>query len=328
MRDSISLLDQANSYVLDEITIDDIHEINGTISPDEINSFMNLFFNKDLVHLLEKIDNYDNDGKDIIKITQEIIEYLKNFLIYLNTNNLSSSKNNYDELKSLTDTNNLYDLIKNFSNLITDMKKSNNIKILFEIEIIKNIGVNNTQKNNISKEVVAIDNEQYYETNVDEIKEEPLEINLNDDILDLKKIRINNSLVNFSRKIRDEFKNKIDNLNTYLLEPKYSKNISLLLDGELKAYTDKTFVIMYPTELMANQFNLNLNELELNLKELLNDEYKPIAVTNDEWEIIKKEYANNKNNYKYIEEPKKKLEKKKETKNNIEEMFNDIIEYK
>ena len=78
---------------------------------------------------------------------------------------------------------------------------------------------------------------------------------------------------------------------------------------------------------MANQFNLNLTEIENNLKELFNDEFKPIAVSNDEWEIIKSDYAKNKNNYKYIDEPKKKEKKKSESKNNIEEMFDDIIEY-
>ena len=330
MRDSISLLDQANSYVLNNIDIKDIHEINGTIFPDEINKFMKLFFNKDLVNILDKIDEYDNDGKDIIKITQEIIEYLKNLLIYINTNKNTTKTNNFDEIKELTTTDFLYNLIKNFSNLITEMKKSNNIKILFEIEIIKNISVNNTQ-NNIIKENIENNNhkEEFFEVKVEKEEKNDGEesIDLSDEIIKLKKIRINNSLINFSRRNRDEFKEKIDNLNSYLLEPKYSKNISLLLDGELKAITDNSFIMIYPTELMANQFNLNLTEIENNLKELLNDEFKPIAVSNDEWEIIKSDYAKNKNNYKYIDEPKKKEKKKSESKNNIEEMFDDIIEY-
>ena len=138
-----------------------------------------------------------------------------------------------------------------------------------------------------------------------------------------------NALVNFSRKNRDEFKKKIDELNSYLLEPKYSKNISLLLDGELKAITNNSFIMVYPTELMSNQFNLNLIELESNLNDILKEVFKPIAVSTDEWEIIKNEYAKNKNNYKYIEEPKieKKNNKSNKSKNNIEEMFDDIIEY-
>ena len=327
MRESISLLDQANSYVLNEITIDDIHEINGTIALDEINKFIKLFFNKNLVELLDKIDQYDNDGKDIIKITQEIIEYLKNLLIYINTDKKPSKISNYTEIKELTDTNTIYDLIKNFSNLVTDMKKSNNVKILFEI--VKNIGVNSTQKNNIIEKQIIEEpkKEEDFEENIEKEENKEEIVDLSDDILNLKKIRINNALINFSRRNRDEFKKKIDNLNSYILEPKYSKNISLLIDGELKAITDNTFIMIYPTELMANQFNMNLNEMEQNLTEILKENYKPIAVSNDEWEIIKTDYAKNKNNYKYIEEPKKKEKSKNESKNNIEEMFDDIIEY-
>ena len=327
MRDSISLLDQANSYVLDKIEINDIHEINGTISPNEINSFMNLFFNKNLVELLNKIDEYDDSGKDIIKITQEIIEYLKNFLIYINTNQKKDNNYNFDNLKELTDTSSLYDLIKNFSNLITDMKKSNNVKILFEIEIIKNISVNNTQNINIV-EKNNINKEEYFEAKIDKKEENNFNNkNLDDEIINLKKIRINNSLVNFSRKNREEFKKQLDGLSSFLLDPKYSKNVSLLLDGELKAITDNSFIIVYSSDLTANQFNLSLNEIELCLKDILKKEYKPIAVSIDEWEIIKNEYAKNKEKYKYVEEPKKIDIKKIESKNNIEEMFDDIIEY-
>ena len=71
--------------------------------------------------------------------------------------------------------------------------------------------------------------------------------------------------------------------------------------------------MIYPTELMANQFNMNLTEMEQNLTEILKENYKPIAVSNDEWEIIKTDYAKNKNNYKYIEEPKKKEKSKNES---------------
>ena len=322
MRDSISLLDQANAYVLDKIDVNDIHEINGTISDDEINDFMNMYFNKDLINLLAKIDKYDDEGKDIIKIAQEIIEYLKNLLIYINTN---AAKNKiFDNIKELTDTDKLYDLIKNLSNAILEMKKSNNVKILFEIEIIKNIGVENTQNIKIKEET------QYFDANIvkEKVEKKIDKIELNDDVVNLKQIRINNSLVNFSRKNRDEFKEKIENLNSLLLDPKYSKSISILLDGELKAITDKTFIMMYSSELIANQFNSCLDELENNLFDALKDNYKPIAVSSDEWEIIKNEYAKDKNKYKYIDEPKKEKKLEIENTNNLEEMFNDIIEYK
>ena len=200
MRDSISLLDQANAYVLDKIDVNDIHEINGTISDEEINEFMNMYFNKDLINLLSKIDKYDDEGKDIIKIAQEIIEYLKNLLIYINTNAKTKQSEMFDSIKNLTDTDKLYELIKNLSNAILEMKKSNNVKILFEIEIIKNISIENTQNIIIEKK------EEYFDTNIvnEPVEKKEEELDLTEDIINLKKIRINNSLVNFSRRNRDE----------------------------------------------------------------------------------------------------------------------------
>ena len=327
MRDSISLLDQANSYVLDKIEIEDIHEINGTIAPDEINNFMTLFFNKNLVELLDKIDSYDAAGKDIIKINQEIIDFLKNFLIYINTDKKTKQSSVFDSLKEFVDNDRLYDLIKNFSDSISEMKKSNNVKILFEIEIIKNIGVKNTHKIHIIENEQKKESEkEYFDAKIAK-KENNEVINLDDKVLEIKKIRINNSLVNFSRKNRDEFKEKIENLKNLLLDPKYSKSISLLLDGELKAFSNNNFIIMYPSELMANEFNSNLSDIESNLNEILCETYKPIAVSSDEWEIIKNDYAKNKDNYKIIEEPVIKKQKNNKSKNNIEEMFDEIIEY-
>ena len=54
-----------------------------------------------------------------------------------------------------------------------------------------------------------------------------------------------------------------------------------------------------------------------------------IAVSNDAWDNIKNKYNTRKEDYKYIEEPKKEIEKEtlEDKKNDIEKIFDDIIEY-
>ena len=91
-----------------------------------------------------------------------------------------------------------------------------------------------------------------------------------------------------------ELVEKLENLNSLLLEPKYSKYISLILDGDLKAISNENFLLVYDDELLMNEFNILLNDIENVLKEILNSNYKPIAVTNSEWEIIKNDYNKNK----------------------------------
>ena len=60
VRDSISLLDQALAYSENEINIDDIHEINGTLTLDEIYDLILNILNQELVDIIKKIEKYDN----------------------------------------------------------------------------------------------------------------------------------------------------------------------------------------------------------------------------------------------------------------------------
>jgi len=332
MRDAISLLDQASSYDNDIINVKDIHEINGTITDEEIENMLLNIFNNNLIEILNTINDYNNKGKDLIKIMQLIVEKLEKLLIYKNTSNYIEETNFYKQCHKISDSEKIYILIKNFSNCIGEMKKSNNVKTLFEIEIIKNINILNN--NNYIEKTDIQKNEKIIEPEVEEKAVEPAietkdeSIELDDEIKKIIEIRINNSLVNVSNKKKEEFINKIELLRPLLLDPNYSKYISLLFDGKIKSLSDKNFIVIYKTDLIASQFNSNLFEIDKILKSKLNDDYKAVAISERDWEIIKNEYNKKEKKYVYIEEKVKEiLNEKNEVINDIEEEFNDIIEY-
>ena len=122
-----------------------------------------------------------------------------------------------------------------------------------------------------------------------------------------------------------------------LLDTNYSSNVSLILDGELKAKGENYIIIVYPNDNLTECFNYQLDNIQSIFKNTFNEDYFPIAVSQSEWEIIKKEFNDNlKNNvkaYKFIEEPvlKPKKEAKAETSKSddteIDNMFNEIVEY-
>ena len=86
---------------------------------------------------------------------------------------------------------------------------------------------------------------------------------------------------------------------------------------------------LYSTDLLANQFNANLKEIDKILEKELNEQYKAVAISEKDWEIIKKSYNNKEKKYEYIEENNnEKIIDEIENKNDIEEVFDDIIEYK
>ena len=357
MRDSISLLDQALAYSDDKITIDEIHEINGSLSQKEIDSLILSMLSGELVDVIEKIEKYDSSGKNLIKVVQEIIERMKDCLLYINAPKLVNEKDKFfKDAKNTGNTKYLYKFIKNLSSIINEMKNSGNNKILLEVELIKSINYNDDVNNsyslgNISQEIInpikssiAIENKIDKEKNKKETEEINVKPKIKKKIIEFdktkleefKKGRIVNSLSKFSQKEREKVKKELDILNSYISDDKIGKNISLVLDGELKAVSENYLMFMYNIDLMAETFNINIPSIEEILNNKLKSDYKVIAIDSNDWDFLKQDYNKNKKNYVFKEELIKYEDlmlniedesEKKEKNNSITEMFNDIIEY-
>jgi len=139
-----------------------------------------------------------------------------------------------------------------------------------------------------------------------------------------------------------EFKNNFDDIKELLMDPDYSSIISLMLDGEVKAKGDNYIIFVYESKNLDEYFNSILIDIEKTLKKVFKQELKPIAIDNDSWEIIKTEFNNSlkqkKKIYNFIEETynieeifkEEKNENTNEDKNStndIEEIFEDILVY-
>lgn len=366
LRDSIGMLDQAISYSSDTITLQDIHDINGTVDKEEIRAFINCILDKDMVSLLKKIETYEEQGRNIVKITQELIDEFKNIILYNNVPEYFKESDEYYEIIKQKITNSqIYNYIHSLSELIGNMKNSSNNKILLEIEIIKMVDESNTTERVVESEKTVSQAKteiKQNESKVEIVKQvsEPVELPIMEEIDDktvskpkkkeidtssilpdsvkeqleeLKKIRVNNALVSVSQKNRNQFKERLEDLKELLMNPDYSKLISLLFDGELKAISDQYMIFVYKTSLMAEAFNLEILSYEKIFSEYLHGEYHMIAVDEVEWDTIKKEFNTKKNHYIYQEETidiHKIFEEENvcvHKTNIIDELFENIVEY-
>lgn len=366
LRDSIGMLDQAVSYSSDTITLQDVHDINGTVDKEEIRSFINCILDKDMVSLLEKIENYEEQGRNIVKITQELIDEFKNIILYNNVPGYFEEKDEYYEtIKQKITNSQIYNYIHSLSELIGNMKNSSNNKILLEIEIIKMIDepepvvvVQQPIKSVSQPKTEIKQSESQVETvkvvndpvEVPKIEKESTEVTFKpkkkeidttsilseeskQQLEEIKKIRINNALVSVSQKNRNQFKERLEDLKELLMNPDYSKLISLLFDGELKAISEKYMIFVYKTSLMAEAFNLEILSFEKIFAEYLHDDYHMIAVDEVEWDTIKKEFNAKKNQYVFQEETvdiHKVFEQENvrvHKTNIIDELFENIVEY-
>lgn len=327
MRDALSILDQVIAYSDSKITVKEVHEINGTIPQYELKNFIELICNKDYNNIFEMIDKFDNDGKNFVKLSEEIIAFYRNILLVLNAktyvkNNISNNEI-YESFINLINEDNIIENIKEFNKIIPDMKKSNNPKLIFETVIIKLL---NTKKNVEEIKIEKIIKEEPKKEVKKELPKIELNKNIDNELLEkLEKIRINNTLCNFNKKQLIDMKSKLEEIRIMLMNPEYSEITSLVLEGTLKAVGNNNMIFVYENERLSKIFNEQILKIENLFNEVFNQKYLPISTNIETWNVIKEEFNNKKKIYKYIEEPI--IETLEKNNNSIDKEFSDIIEY-
>ena len=327
MRDALSILDQVIAYSDSKITVKEVHEINGTIPQYELKKFIELICNKDYNNIFEMIDKFDNDGKNFVKLSEEIIAFYRNILLVLNAktyvkNNISNSEI-YESFINVINEDNIIENIKEFNKIIPDMKKSNNPKLIFETVIIKLL---NTKKNIEEIKIENIIKEEPKKEIKKELPKIELNKNIDNELLEkLEKIRINNTLCNYNKKQLIDMKIKLEEIRIMLMNPEYSEITSLVLEGTLKAVGNNNMIFVYENERLSKIFNEQILKIENLFNEVFNQKYLPISTNIETWNVIKEEFNNKKKIYKYIDEPI--IETLEKNNNSIDKEFSDIIEY-
>lgn len=363
MRDSISLLDQLVSYNPVNANIDDVHEINGSLSNKRLKAFITNILNKDITNVLNDIDEFYSNGKSLIKITESIINFLKNVLLLKVSRDYLLSKvdeiSDYEEVLKMASIEQITELITKFNNEINDIKISSDPKLSMEILIIKecskmeenisreiiletkenkntiimnkekaiqiNREIIKTQTNVLEKEsdVLAEEKKEIY-TESEEVKKVNLKFN------ELIELRVNNTLAKFNKGLLKNIKEQMSGVSDYLLDDRYSKYASILLDGELKAASDENMIFVYQTKNTSEEFNINILLIEELISQLLEKNYKVISVDIEKWEIIKNEFNNKQKKYGYIPETSELLScliNSNQEINELDNIFGDIVNY-
>ncbi len=360
MRDSIGMLDQAVAYSESKITATDIHDINGTLTPKDLKFFINLIIKGDLENIFKKLDFYNDSGKNFVKLTEEITTFMRNILLCLKApeyfKTINSNFEIYNELVNIINSETILDYIDKLNDCTIEMHQASNTKLLLELAIIKMLGkteigekqvkLEETKEEPIPKlaentkekktdvksselgtkiEIVKSQDEKV-ET-VKEITPKNKQVDY-DKLNEIKEIRINNTLANFNKKVAMAIKQRILSLNDFLLDPDFGKYAGMVLDGTLKAASEKNLIFVYKNERMANLFNENILNIEEVLTKALDNKYKAIATDVDSWEIIKNEFNSKIKEYTYQEEKINIADLFKEDDEKSEfSVFKDIIEY-
>ena len=328
LRDALSLFDQVIAYSKDKIVVDDVHEINGTLTPVQLKNFILFLSNNEIENLFHLIDQYDQSGKNFVKLSEEIILFLRNCLLSFTVPSYFKESINNQELYEIENLNKdkILQLIQIFNQTIYDMKLSSHPKILFETAIIgfmdfkdNNIKIESSlpKKENKSKEIKT----SVVTTNV--------KFEKNTNIDQFKNIRINNTLCKFNKKDLLNWKEKIEQVATEVTDQKYGQIASLILDGTLKAVGDQHLIFVYENNRLSDLFNEKVLQIDEFLEQIYHEKIATIATDQEDWNEIKKEFNSKTKKYQYIEEPTDLVNQlgEKESLTEIENIFENIIEY-
>ena len=340
MRDALSILDQVASYADGVITVEDVHMVNGTLTQNQLSTFVQYLTNKDISNIMTYTDEWNESGKNFSKILEELILFYKNLIIKKQAPDYFSSKefdtSGYEMVESQIDESLALKSIDILSKNLLELRKSNMPKLVFEITILKLL---NSENSSISSIITNETNDKVLfkpeekNNNVllqKTIKEKKaVDITIYEKLKKLKEIRINNTLATFDKKELLKLKEKNETLRPLLVNIDYSQIISIILDGDLKAAGQQNLIYVFDSEANSDLFNQNILKIEELLEKEFGKKYYVIATDNISWEIIKKEFNSKVKKYEFIEEDDnlEKLLNSLEEANEIENLFKNKIQY-
>ena len=333
LRDAIGLLDKLSSYKLGKITYNDFLTINGQIIENELLEFENSILTHKNNVMLEKIENYYNDGKDLVQILKQLIYHLKDILInyYIKNENLEYSEKEIVELVSL------------LNEKISDIKKSDDIKVYVEILLLHFINQNKTFEKNISREIISEKNSKIIDTASDSDSKpakEIIPINNSDNNINYKHlkeimlIRAKNTLAEATKNNLNIEINTWKKINDYTFDVNNGYLACELLDGTPRASSNKSLIISYEHSSTLKRMSNHFQKLTTFYSEISNSNKKISFIEDSDWENLKKEYIILLKSGKKMEiidepteEPKKgKTESSSESFLRAKELFGDLVE--
>lgn len=341
MRDAINFLDQLVAYSNDNITIDDVYKVNGSVSYEELYTLLDNIKNNNKVKLIEFVDYLDESGKDVNKFVEEMLIFLKDVILYKNANILSSISTKNDYIKLVSDKYNdkdLYDLIENLNGIQNSIKISNHSSIIFMTSILKysdlkfgNIEINGEKSSEkiISQEIIEKKEENISQNN-ENISREIKDSSISDEQVE---IRVNNSLALASKSVLEDFKLRWNSLDDYIDDEEFSVVSGLLKDSNIVVGASQYVILSCNYPSTASRINSNLEVTEKLLERLFGTKVYAVAVDNDKWKIVKNRYIEDlKKGIKYSVKEMENNANNKREKSSIDDLIDlvgdSIIEYK
>lgn len=323
MRDAIGMLDQLSSYANKEINVNDIYELKGSISKEELFKLTNFYIDKDIENLLNLIEEIYNNGKSFYLLVEDMLMLFRNILVckkaekYFDNKEISNKKE-IEEISKKLDDKHIENIIDKLENLSKNIKNSNYPRVLFEVNVLsdfsdkiekKPIVVTKEEKIVVSKPIVE-DKTPALEIKID--KDNNVTLELEDERkLDIsKKILINNTIAKASNVCKKQVNGIYKELDKYIIDKKYKNAATILKDSVVAAASEDHILLNYKYDSMVDESDKEISNIVGLIKKILGVKYKIVAITENEWKEERPHYLELRKQNKVIELMEEKEENK------------------
>ncbi len=299
VRDALSIADQVIAYSGSNISEKDVEDLFGLASVEEKVDFLNNINEQNTKYVLEKMNKFIEAGVDIKRLTTDMLDILKDVIIYKNTNDVSLlvklKENQVKDFSNKIANKKALEMINILLDAQSNYKFVNNIRTLFEITLLKLLNISSTininnepikstnenSLNNTSKETKV--EEKQVQTSINSVPTQPVakqnetNIKILDDNNILNQIQVatmgeKNQLtqddlikimVTGNKEMKMALISKWKSLEDYKLHPTLGKFATLLLNGKPYVMNEKILVLDYQFANEAEKVNLIANQNKL-----------------------------------------------------------------
>ena len=309
LRDAIGMLDKIISYQTNHITMDDFLQINGSLPLSELKHLEEFLFSNQSKGIIESIDAYYDEGKDLVQVLKQLMIDIKDQLVefYLQGTPLL-----YDEQKMI-------DILNLLNEKLVDIKKADDIKLYVEIMLLhfvhKNGNNNGSSSEIISREIISdikqhenpekkvvLKNDHHLEQTIVDDKSENYFENFNS----IMKIRSKNSMITAKKQELLKENENWKKLEEFTFVKVEGYLACELLDGLPRASNSETVVVSYEYEALLEKVNLHYESLVKFYQKVTGSSKNIAFISETIWNQLKVEYISlikSGQNFIYEEEP-------------------------
>jgi len=312
MRDSINFLDQLRSFKNGSISLEDVYEVCGNVSNEEI---VNLFVNlkngaaNEIANYLEEIGN---KGKSYSKFLEDVLSFAKDVILYRNdvsSNLIRTDRVIVDRVLEFYTESEIYLIVDVVNNLLEKLKFTSRQAVVVVIDFLSIIGKFRVQSKKNDNEVNLVENVMFEEkselafnvmstskiendkstNNYVEVCNNNVDINI-EKYLKNKEIIVNNTLALADKNLKINLQSKWSNIYDYLIDKKFSVVASKLTDSVLEVAGKDylIFTVNYESVIsnIYNSYQICREFIEM----IFGGEYKFVFITKDEWDKYRNKY--------------------------------------